>query len=234
MASIISEGHRLTINPRLYVGFYQPGTSNINTTQSMGFPTLNQPVEIPHANLTEFGSTFTLEDGKLTIRNTGWEIIIVCYDNHLRIFSRIATVISEIRAKFTYILYNTIITLAPRSRLTIQKPVQILAQDGNEYDFHCVQRKSTKCIFKKRSIFTISTEALGLNGGDTINVINQSQTESEHKLAIQGYGYKISAIFHPNDGNITFHSEPYLEGDHAIHAALVWVNFQELFAMNAE
>ena len=233
MASITSEGNRLVFKPRLYVGFYQPGLGNINTSQSMGFPTLNQPVEIPHENLTEFGSTFTLEDRKLTISNTGWEIIIVCFDNHMRIFSHITTVVSEIRAKFTYILYNTIMTLAPRSRLTIQKPVQFLASVGDEYDFHCVARQLTKCVFKKSSIFTISAEALGLNGGDTIT-INQSQAESEHKLAIQGYGYKISAIFRPNGGNITFHSEPYLEGNHAIHAALVWVNFQELFAINAE
>jgi len=152
----------------------------------------------------------------------------------MRIFSHITTVVSEIRAKFTYILYNTIMTLAPRSRLTIQKPVRFLAQVGDEYNFHCAQRKSTKCVFKKRSIFTISAEALGLNGGDTINTINQSQADSEHKLAIQGYGYKISAIFRPNGGNITFHSEPYLEGNRAIHAALVWASFQELFAMNAE
>jgi hypothetical protein len=234
MASITSAKNDLTFNPRLYVGFYQPGLGNINTSQSMGFPTLNQPVEISRAILTEFGSTFTLEDGKLTISNTGWEIIIVCFDNHMRIFSHITTIVSEIRAKFTYILYNTIMTLAPRSRLTIQKPVQFLASVGDEYNFHCVARQSTKCVFKKRSIFIISAEALGLNGGDTINTINQSQAESEHKLAIQGYGYKISAIFRSHDGNITFHSEPYLEGNHAIHAALIWVNFQELFATNAE
>jgi hypothetical protein len=232
MASITSAKNGL-IFKQILVRFYQPGIDKINTDQSMGFPTLNQPVEISYENLKEFGSTFTLEDGKLTISNTGWEIIIECFDNHMRIFSSITTVVSEIRAKFTYILYNTIMTLAPRSRLTIQKPVQFSASVGDEYDFHCVARQSTKCIFKKSSIFTISAEALGLNGGDTIT-INQSQAESEHKLAIQGYGYKISAIFRPNGGNITFHSEPYLEGDHAIHAALVWVNFQELFATNAE
>ena len=153
MASITSAEKGLVFYPRLYVGFYQPGLGNINTSQSMGFPTLNQPVEISRADLMEFGSTFTLDDGKLTISNIGWEIIIVCFDNHMRIFSHITTVVSEIRAKFTYILYNTIMTLAPRSRLTIQKPVQFSASAGDKYDFHCVARQSTKCVFKKSSIF---------------------------------------------------------------------------------
>lgn len=179
-------------------------------------------IDIPYAHLVEFDSTLIFVDRKIIISNHGWEIIIVCSDDTIQIQSLISTDIPAMRAKFTYILNSIVTTLAPISRRTIQEPVSILASIGTKYTFRSVQQ-----VFDKETRFLISFETLILNSGDSID---HSQFGSAHNLTINGYGYKIVAIFDLNGGNIRFCTESYLDGNHAIHADLVWMNFQEIFA----
>jgi len=226
MASISRIGDNFTFHG-FAVAQYHPGINNVDTSRRNLFPMSDWFIDIPYAHLVEFDSTLIFVNRKIIISNHGWEIIIVCSDDTIQIQSLISTDIPAMRAKFTYILNRIVITLAPIARRTIQEPVSILASIGTKYTFHSVQPESNTYIFDKETQFLISSETLILNNGDSIE---HSQFGSAHNLTINGYGYKIIAIFDPNGGNIRFCTESYLDGNHAIHADLVWMNFQEIFA----